>query len=73
MLNMRNTAEFAGQLRQNGIDARTESKHDAVKGVQAGLVVDGFFFSLSELNKPENQGRVRSLDFAAMRQSQACG
>jgi len=38
-----------------------------VKGVQAGLVVDGYFYSLSELNEPENQLHLISRNFQAIR------
>jgi hypothetical protein len=71
-ISMNNMAAFASQLRQKGIDASTESKHHAVKGVQAGLVADGYFYSLSELNEPENEAHVMSLNFKAIRQSKAC-
>lgn len=67
MLTLNNLAAFASQLRQHGTDAKPESKYDAVKGVQAGLVVDRCFYSLAELNEPENQPLVMSRNFKAIR------
>jgi hypothetical protein len=53
MITMENVVAFSRQLRQVGIDAEPESKHDPVMGVNVGLVVDGSFYSLAELNRPE--------------------
>ena len=66
---MTNMAAFASELRQHGLDAQPELKHDAVRGLQAGLVVDGYFYSLSELDKPENQQHLISRNFQAIRKT----
>jgi hypothetical protein len=55
VITLDNLEVFATQLRLRGIDAMPESKHDAIKGVQVGLVIDQRFYSLTELNLAENQ------------------
>jgi hypothetical protein len=66
MIELDGLAQFAEELRQQGIDAC----HDFVYGAHAcleGLDVGGDFFPLWELILPENSDAVDRKDFAAIK------
>jgi hypothetical protein len=58
MISLDNLETFVMLLRQRGIDASPESRHDAIKGVQVGLTLDGRFYSLAELNRREMESTI---------------
>lgn len=66
MITVNNLNAFVKRLRNRGIDARPDAKHDSVKGVNVGLIIGGRFYSLTDLSKPENQPFVNSLNFEAI-------
>jgi hypothetical protein len=66
MIELDGLAQFAEELRQQGIDA----VHDFVYGARAcleGLAVGGEFFPLWELILPENSEAVERRDFDAIK------
>jgi hypothetical protein len=65
MITAGNLSSFVRQLRQNGVNADATSKHDPISGVHVGLVVDGRFYSLTELSNSENRPFVDSLALKA--------
>lgn len=66
-------AKLAEELRQEGIAAETESRYLPDRGPQFGLVIDGFFHPLWELNEEGNQGLLQSRAFESIRKKRHSG